>query len=313
MRNMTVSRGLTWSCFVVLAVLLGSAHLLQADGILTNDFFAGTQAAGCKDVCPANTLVGFGDVSYGAPDAAVGFDSAESINAQDHFGLFARGSINSTTETGQGRGAATGGFLISLLIPPQNGQAQDDPGTLVLPYHLEGTTTIDWGEVFVDGFLVSFAEAHLAWDISSFEPNTPAHIQHMIRDDWSGNHVSDTINTNLNAEIPFRFGEVFYIDEVYLAYVAGTCEAPPCVGSVEVDFLHTGILGPAIVEDGTGDPLANPLIISDTGFDFTNPQGGSTSEVPEPRETGMLVSLLALGAFAWRKKARALPSRIAQK
>jgi hypothetical protein len=276
----------------LVVLLFAIADRSRADGILTNDFAALTEAGACKDVCPANIIHSFGDVSYGAPDTDNGFDSAESVNSQGHFGLYARGSANTTSKVGHGGGWAYGNFLISVLVPPQQGHSAGDPGELTLPYHLDGTVTIDWGEVFVDGFLVSGATARLLWGYSAFDTsgNTLAR-ENLANDTWSGNHVSDTVNTDINVVIPFQFGDIFYLSESYYVTVDGHSAAPPAVGFVEADFLHTALLGPAIVEDGLGNALVNPIITSDTGFDFGNPQGGGAA-APEPR--GVVVLTVAL-------------------
>ena len=272
-------------------LLVLTAVAPAAEAGLTNDSFALTEAGACKDgVCTGpfyagpggvNTLSSFGDVTYGAADggnSGNGFDSAESLNAQDHFGLHARGSANSTEQPGAGSGWAWGSFGISVLIPPQQGHAAGTPGTLVLPYHLHGTVTIDWGEVFVDGMLVSGATARLLWDISTFNiGGSGFDVHHMANDSWSGNDVSVTVDRDLTATISFAFGTIFYIDASYYVLVSGYSLAPPAVGFVEADFLHTATLGTAIVQDGSGNVVANPIIVSDTGFDFANPSGAGAS------------------------------------
>src|SRR5690242_17840832 len=80
---------------------------------LTNDSFALTEVAKCKDVCPAITLSSFGDISWGDANG-----SARSANFQDHFGISASGSANDTENPGGGGGWAYGAFGTSLLIPP---------------------------------------------------------------------------------------------------------------------------------------------------------------------------------------------------
>jgi hypothetical protein len=94
-----------------------------------------------------------------------------------------------------------------------------------------------------------------------------------LHDVWSGNSVSATFDRDAGAVIPFHFGEIFYINEVHSLTVNGFSSAPPAVGSIVADFLHTGTLKPAIVQDGSGNVLVNPTIVSDTGFDFLNPTG----------------------------------------
>jgi hypothetical protein len=70
------------------------------------------------------------------------------------------------------------------------------------------------------------------------------------------------------------------------------------------DFLHTATLGPAIVTDPFGHQLVDPIIVSDTGFDFATLQTPDES-VPEPA-TAMLLGLgvIAVAASPVRRKAR---------
>jgi hypothetical protein len=279
-----------------------------ADATLTNDFSALTEAGACKDVCPANIIHSFGDVAYGAPDIGNGFDSAESANVQNHFGAYARGSANSTADPGHGSGWAYGNFLISVLVPPQQGQPAGAPGTFVLPYHLDGTVTIDWAEVFAGGFLVSGANASLLWDVSSFNiDGSGSTLNRLANDHWSGNHLSATVNRNVAATIPFLFGEIFYISETYSLVVDGHSSEAPAVGFVEADFLHTAILGPATVKDGLGNVLVDPIVLSDTGFDFEHPSGdgGGAPSVPEPSSLLLLsIGLAGLAVIARRRAYR---------
>jgi hypothetical protein len=275
---------------VAMLVLVGMTS--AAEAALTNDSFAQTVAGACKDgVCTGpvyagpggvNSLHDFGDVTYGAPNGALignGFDAAESLNAQDHFGLFARGSTNSTAEPGAGTGWASGSFSLSVLIPPQQGHAAGTPGTLILPYHLHGTVTIDWGEVFIDGMLASGASAHLLWDITTFNVDgTGSEVHHMANDTWSGNDVSVTVDRNVAAQVSFTFGTIFYISAGYYVTVNGYSLGPPAIGFVEADFLHTATLGPVTVEDGSAALVPDPVIVTDTGFAFaTESSGGGTS------------------------------------
>jgi|GEM_PF-5852561 len=263
----------------------------KAEGApLTNDFSALTEAGACKDVCPANFIHSFGDLSYGAADPGNGFDSAESANFQDHFGLFARGSANSTADPGHGSGWAYGNFLLSVLIPSDPTHPAGSVGSFMLPYHLNGTVTIDWGEVFSGGFLVSGATARLVWDATSFNIDGSSNTtQHLADDTWSGNKLSVTVNRNVTWSVPFRFGTIFYLSEGYYVSVDGHSGAAPSVGFVEADFLHTALLGPAIVKDGSGNILINPTILSDTGFDFAHP----AANVPEPSALALFVAGLA--------------------
>ena len=53
------------------------------------------------------------------------------------------------------------------------------------------------------------------------------------------------------------------------------------------DFSHTGVFGPAEVLDANGNPIADPLIESSSGYDYLNPTG-PVSGVPELPTWAML-------------------------
>jgi len=284
---------------------------LPAPAVLTNDLSVVTSSFPCEGDSPitgrpcggGTTIKSFGTTSYGAPDAGNGFDFAQTAWFQDHFGLDARGSANSTENPGGGSGAADGSFFESLLVPVQPGLAQGDPGVPELPYHLHGTVTSDWGDNFVNGVHVGGAKASLAWSYSSVSNGVQTVDAFLEAESWSGNHLSVVVDRDMVARVPFHVGQIFYLGETANLLVSGSSPVAPAVGFVEADFLHTATLGPAIVLDKFGNPLSNPVIESDSGFDFAHPQ------VPEP-SSALLLATAVTSLAACRKATRLARSSI---
>jgi hypothetical protein len=99
-----------------------------------------------------------------------------------------------------------------------------------------------------------------------------------VQKHWRGNHVSDSLNQDVIVDIPFQFGVSFnYSYEFRLSASAGS-SAPPSVGYAEADFMHTGRFTGGTAFDSAGNALVNPVVNSDTGFDYVN--------VPEPPRAG---------------------------
>jgi hypothetical protein len=168
------------------------------------------------------------------------------------------------------------------------------PGVLELPYHLHGTVTIDWGDNVVEGVHVGGAKASLVWGYIGFSNGMPTVDANLENESWSGNHLSVVVDRDVVARVPFHVGQIFYFDNSAKLMVSGDSPVAPAVGFVEADFLHTATLGPAIVLDKFGNPLSNPVIESDSGFDFAHPQ------VPEPSSALLLAATLT-GLAACRK------------
>jgi hypothetical protein len=181
--------------------------------------------------------------------------------------------------------------------------ALGDPGVLELPYHLHGTVTSDWGDNFVGGVHVGGAKASLGWSYSSVSNGVETVDVNLENENWSGNHLSVVVDRDFVARMPFHVGQIFYLTETAKLAVSGDSPVAPAVGFVEGDFLHTATLGPAIVLDKFGNPLSNPVIESDSGFDFAHPQ------VPEPSSALLLAATLT-GLAACGKTRRLAHSRI---
>jgi hypothetical protein len=109
--------------------------------------------------------------------------------------------------------------------------------------------------------------------------------------------LSVVVDRDVVARVPFHVGQIFYLGETARLLVSGDSPVAPAVGFVEGDFLHTATLGPAIVLDKFGNPLSNPVIESDSGFDFAHPQ------VPEP-SSALLLATAVTGLAASRKATR---------
>jgi hypothetical protein len=181
--------------------------------------------------------------------------------------------------------------------------AQGDPGVLELPYHLHGTVTSDWGDTFVGGMQTSFANASLAWSYSGVDNGVQTVDVNLENEHWSGNHLSVVVDRDVLARVPFHVGQIFYLSETAILTVSGESRVAPAVGFVEADFLHTATLSPAIVLDQFGNPLSNPVIESDSGFDFAHPQ------VPEP-SSALLLATTFTGLAACRRATGLARSRM---
>jgi hypothetical protein len=303
-------------------LLLSSVAVLgavasRAEATLTGDFSAGESGTFCTGVCRGALPVffqssGFGDVQDGRTDNA-GAAVARSVNFQDHFGLFARASANSTDADRGGEASAVGDWQMSFLIPAQQGIAAGTPGLLTLPYHLHGTIMSDWGEtVFIDPatgpMQGSEANARFQWVYSS---TASSGFSTAFDRTWVGPSfgVFGVPNFNVALDfdvalfVPFRFGEVFDFFQTFSVRVEGFSLFAPSVGFVEADLLQTATLRPAIVTDDSGNPLVDPIIISDTGFDFATLQPPGAS-VPEPAAGALLaLGLAVLGSRRRRHRA----------
>ncbi len=154
--------------------------------------------------------------------------------------------MNSTTESQGGFDTAHGIFVESMLIAPQQGTAQGDPGTLHLFYHLDGTVNINVGLApDSQGNSRSFGRVAFGW---GFFAGASAASKDLVslgvtqQNAWLGNQVSAVVNLDVDVPIHFQFGVPFYYaTEFRLEAGAGAPEAPS-TGFAEGDFSHTGTL-----------------------------------------------------------------------
>lgn len=72
-----------------------------------------------------------------------------------------------------------------------------------------------------------------------------------------------------------------------------------CNGSGEVDALSTMTLQQVVVRDSQGNVVTNPIISSQSGFDYT---AVATSAVPEPATWSLIILGLSIVMFARRSK-----------
>ena len=271
---------------VLLAVLFGSAGLAPVNaGNITSDVQVLTSSQ-TSSFGPVNIL-SFGSTSAGGFNSSGAFDTAQAAWFQDHFGMFARTSMNSTGEAQGGFDIARGVLQEAMLIPPQQGTAQGDPGTFHLSYHLDGTVNIDVGVTLdTGGQVVSFGRVYFGWGFFAGEVGTPlASLGVAQTDTWLGTQVSDVVNRDVDVPIPFRFGNPFYYATEFRLEAGAGSPIAPSTGFAEGDFSHTGTLLGGAVFDQFGNRISNPIVISDSGFDYVN-------AVPEP---STLVMLLAAG------------------
>jgi hypothetical protein len=282
MRNETFDWNRIATLPLVRVAVLGVVGLVPLFADLTNDMVVLTESSACANCAPVFTR-GFGTTSAGGPNSTGGFDEAQTAWFPDHFGEFARGSLNSTSKAQSGSGFTYSATVESILIPPQQGMLQGDPGTFQLFYHLDGTVTIDVGQTFdSQGNLLSGGNVDLAWAWSSAPTpffNTGVHGDSIVKG-WGGNQVS-VVNRDVIQSFPFQYGVLFYYENAVSVTAFASSGAGPSEGFAEGDFFHTGILNGATVLDKNGNPITNPVVLSDSGFDFVHPQG-SGSAVPEP-------------------------------
>ncbi len=281
---------------VLLAVLFGSAGLAPVNaGNITSDLVAfnnlETGSSG-----PVN-LSSFGTTSAGGFNSSGAFDTAQAAWFQGHFGMFARASMNSTTGSQSGFGVAHAYYQEAMLIDPQQGTAQGDPGTLHLFYHLDGTVNIDVG-VTLDsqGHDLSDGRVFFGWGFFAGPSAGTADLVSLgvtQQGTWHGNQASAVVNLDVDVPIHFQFGVPFYYATEFRLEVSAGSVIGPSTGFAEGDFLHTGTLLGGAVFDQFGDRLSNPSVISDSGFDYINPQ--SESAVPEP--STLILSSIVLGVF----------------
>lgn len=263
--------------------------------------------------CETLNPTGFGTCSGSFPDTGDnGLLSGEAAWFLDHFGMFARASANSTDRTGSDTAGASGIFTIELLVPPQQGLAAGALAYFRLPYHLDGTVSVDWGDNFVStpGGLVntSITNIDFVWFSNVADGATGTQTTQRFENlHYTGNnHFSATINDNLLVQAPITVGQSFFLTESVVLTVHGESRVAPTIGFVQGDFLHTATIGPATILDSSFQPISNPLILSATGFDFANPNAagpGPGGSVPGPGALAMVASgglVLAIRRY-WRK------------
>src|SRR3954452_1546372 len=108
------------------SAVLGLAILVAAAGTCSLSSRAAaavyvntTSSSGPSD--PGQTYNGFGTTEFGRFNNTGGYDSAATSWFQDQFGMYARGSMNSTGAAQGGSGFAYGSIYESLQVPPQQG------------------------------------------------------------------------------------------------------------------------------------------------------------------------------------------------
>jgi hypothetical protein len=283
---------------VLLAVLFGSAGLAPVNaGNISSDLVAFSSSE--TDSSGPVNLSSFGTTSAGGFNSSGAFDTAQTAWFEGHFGMFARTSMNSTGGSQGGFDIAHAYYQESMLIDPQQGTAQGDPGTLHLFYHLDGTVNIDVG-VTLDsqGNDHSEGQVFFGWGFFAGPSAASADLVSLgvtQQNTWRGNQVSAVVNLDVDVPIHFQFGVPFYYATEFRLEAGASSTIGPSTGFAEGDFLHTGTLLGGAVFDQFGDRLANPSVISDSGFDFINPQLELESAVPEP--STFVVSSVLLGLF----------------
>ena len=288
---------------LLLAVLFGSAGLAPANaGLITSDLSVLNSSETSSGLV---NISSFGTTSSGGPNSSGAFETAQTAWFEGHFGMFARASMNSTGESQGGFGIAHALFEESMLIPPQQGAAQGDPGTFHLSYHLDGTVTIDVGVTRdSDGNDRSDGRVFYGWGFFARAVDAPFASLAVVQQTWHTNQVSAVVDRDIDVPIPFEFGVPFYYATEFRLEVSAGSSLAPSTGFAEGDFLHTGTLLGGAVFDQFGDRISNPLVISDSGFDFVNPPSQNPA-VPEPSTLALTSILLGLfGTACVRKRMR---------
>jgi len=72
--------------------------------------------------------------------------------------------------------------------------------------------------------------------------------------------------------------------------------------SGSVDFLHTALVGGAVVRDNAGNIVSGVTIISQSGYDYTQPISALQATVPEPSTFALLLVSLGLFGFVLRRR-----------
>ena len=290
---------------VFLGVWGVTAHPARA-GALTNDFAVNESANPCdlsepSSSCTPSALGGvarsdFGQLSAGGFNSTNGSGVAQINWEHNGFGLYATGATNTTVGNEAGGGIAAGSFLESVLVPAQQGHLAGEAANMLINYHLDGGVDIDFGGV-------GTSWVQFAWVLVSFPVGCDASCtfwkdQNLFDQRWEFSHFSTTIDQDIVAEVPFHYGEPLYLSMTaqLSAFAGNTLGVGAQVGHATGDFLHTATMKPAIIEDLSGHVLDNPIIISDSGFDYAHP-------APEPSAL-VLVAAAALGVCARRACSR---------
>jgi hypothetical protein len=215
--------------------------------------------------------------------------------------MFARGSMNRATGPAQGgNGHAFGTLIETILIPAQQGISQGAAGLFRLNYHLDGAVNIDVADTFSGTDIVSAGGADLLWRFGKQEIGTDPFLIGLpanFSQSWRGNHLSVQFDRDVVVDIPFHFGMPFDYSFEFDLTAFATSPLTPAVGYAEADFLNTGTLNGSIVFDSVGNPLSNPIVNSESGFDYTNPLG-----VPEPASAWLWAGMMVGMALAPRHR-----------
>jgi hypothetical protein len=275
---------------------------------------AGTfQACSSLPSVLSNSIDFFGSVSVGGVNSTFGHGDAQIDWFHDHFGLLAEGDTNTMASDGaihSGGGLAFGVFFDTLTVAPLPvfGVNLGDPGLMQLKYHLDGT-------IHISAPAFETAIVHLNWDYG-FAPTgmgvtaTPAVFPiGAARSLMSTDELFKTIDQDVTLEIGFIFGEPFdFLESVSLtAVIGGIADSGALVGVAEGDFLHTAILGGAVVLDQFGHPVPDPVVMSDSGFDYVHPGAVGPGSAPEP-SSALLLAVGLVGAL-WSARGRAGAAR----
>jgi hypothetical protein len=175
------------------------------------------------------------------------------------------------------------------------------PAHLRIPFHLTGVVTIDYGLppgyslAFAILFERSFCSAttvggeDLGGCSLAFDSNDQYYLV------WNANtHAPVGVDEPGTLDVPLVPGDPTQLRlelHARAQYAAPTQEPGTTLTGIAIgDFSHTGVLGPAVVVDGGGQPIPGVTLLSASGYDYA----AGTAPEPDAAAAGILAAGLLL-------------------
>ena len=233
----------------------------------------------CRDGSCGSQL-GPGLLSY--PGSGVSYTTIAEARATDYATLGARAQVSGTKLTGgiEVLGVASAVDRIFIAGTPS--------GTIDFFFSVDGSTSVALDAGYAD---LVFSSGPVAIT----NPYDPSHDVRLL---WREHADGTVIPLISNFTVSIGFAG-FFDTRFYLASRV-VCEAsvhsPTCIGSADVNFLNTLHLNQIIVRDGSGNVVDNPILTSQSGFDYSRLLAEPGAEVPEPSTFALLsAGILTLG------------------